>query len=95
MDPIAPVTNQPKSNDSPPAQSSKYKQFGETSSCEKHHHPKWDFVNNKHNIGKNWCDNLWWLIISVIIFGMGAYVRYDVIKYMIVIRIISRKLKIL
>ena len=85
MDPIATITNQPKSNDSPPPQSSAYKQFD----VEKHH-PKWDFVNNKHNIGKNWCDNFWWLIISVIIFGMGAYVRYEVIKDMIVIKNISR-----
>ena len=88
MDPIATITNQPKSNDSPPAQSSAYKQFGETS--REHRHPKWDFVNNKHNIGKNWCDNFWWLIISVIIFGMGAYVRYEVIKDMIVIKNIFR-----
>ena len=76
MDPIAPITNQPKSNDQPQSQS--------VPRPKPHHHPKWDFVNNKHNTGKNWCDNFWWLVISVIIFGMGAYVRYDLIKDMIV-----------
>ena len=83
MDPIAPITNQPKSNDQPQSQSVKPQKTTATK------HPKWDFVNNKHNVGKNWCDNFWWLIISVIIFGMGAYVRCDVIKDMIVIRNIS------
>ena len=78
MTPVAPITTQPKSNERPKSNSS--------DDFKEYRHPKWDFVNNKHNIGKNWCDNFWWLIISVIIFGMGAYVRNDVLKDMIVIK---------
>ena len=64
------MTTQPQSNrqNRPTSDTSdKFKQHGGIH--------KWDFVNNKHNIGKNWCDNFWWFIISCIIFGMGAYVR--------------------
>ena len=35
---------------------------------------KYDFANNKNNTGKNCCDHFWWVIVSAIIFGIGAYV---------------------
>ena len=35
---------------------------------------KYDFANNKHNIGKNCCDSFWWVLVSAIIFAIGAYV---------------------
>ena len=35
---------------------------------------KYDFANNKNNIGKNCCDSFWWVLVSAIIFAIGAYV---------------------
>jgi hypothetical protein len=30
--------------------------------------------SNKHNNGKNCCDSFWWVLVSAIIFAIGAYV---------------------